>query len=256
MKRFYSLYSKLDEFVQQVVAQIPWGHNILIIQKIKDVKRALWYVQKTLENNWSRNVLALQIDSNLYERQAENIKNNNFSGKLPTPDSDLFRESLKDPYVFDFLSISDNAHEREIEQGLVEQVSKFLLELGKDFAFVGNQYHLEVGGDDFYIDLLMFHLKLNCYVVIELKNKPFKPEYAGKLNFYLTALDREVKTSKQDKSIGLILCRDKNKLVAQYALQGMSQPIGVSKFELTKELPSSFKDKLPTINQMESILQK
>ncbi len=181
-------------------------------------------------------------------------KIDNFNGRLPAPDSDLFRESLKNPYIFDFLSVGDDAREREIEQALVDQVSRFMLELGKGFAFVDKQYHLEVGGADFYIDLLMYHLTLHAYVVVELKNGPFKPEYAGKLNFYLTALDREVKTAEDKPSIGLILCRDKNNIFAEYALHGMSQPMGVSEFQLTKALPEALKDSLPTAEEVEAEL--
>ncbi len=254
VKQWYSFYSGQDEFVQQLVRQIPWGHNILIISKIKAIEQAFWYVQKTLENGWSRNILALQIDSQLYERQVDKPKIDNFTGRLPAPDSDLFRESLKDPYIFDFLSVGDDAREREIEQALVDQVSRFMLELGKGFAFVGKQYHLEVGGEDFYIDLLMYHLTLHAYVVVELKNGPFKPEYAGKLNFYLTALDREVKTAEDKPSIGLILCRDKNNIIAEYALHRMSQPMAVSEFQLTKALPEALKDSLPTPEEVEAEL--
>ena len=256
MQRLYQFYAAQPEIVQQLVAQIPWGHNILILDKIKDNQQALWYVQKTLQHGWSRNVLALQIDSQLYQRQEKTSKLDNFQDKLPAPDTDLFRESLKDPYVFDFLSVGDEAHERAIEQALVDQVSQFMLELGKGFAFVGKQFHLDVGGDDFYIDLLMYHLKLHCYVVIELKNGKFKPEYAGKLNFYLTAIDRQVKTPDDKLSIGLILCRDKNQIVAEYALHGMSQPMSISEFQLTKTLPEALKDSLPTLEEFETVLDQ
>ena len=256
MKRFYNYYAKQKSNVAQLVRQIPWGHNILIFQKLKSQKQALWYVQQTLQHGWSRNVLALQIDSQLYLRQEKTSKLDNFQDKLPAPDSDLFRESLKDPYIFDFLSVGDEAHERAIEQALVDQISQFMLELGKGFAFVGKQFHLDVGGDDFYIDLLMYHLKLHCYVVIELKNGKFKPEYAGKLNFYLTAIDRQVKTPEDKPSIGLILCRDKNQIVAEYALHGMSQPMSISEFQLTKTLPEALKDSLPTLEEFETVLDQ
>jgi predicted nuclease of restriction endonuclease-like (RecB) superfamily len=184
------------------VAQIPWGHNALILEKIKDAPTALWYVRKTIENGWSRNVLGIQIANRLYDRQAAAEKLDNFSGRLPAASSDLARETLKDPYVFDFLGLGEEAKERDIEDALVERLTRFMLELGKGFAFVGRQYHLEVGGGDFYIDLLFYHLKLHCYVAIELKTGPFKPEYAGKLNFYLTALDEEVKNQEDNPSIG------------------------------------------------------
>ena len=176
MKRFYSFHAGRDEFVQQLVAQIPWGHNILILENIKEQEKALWYVQKTLENGWSRNALGLQIDNRLYERQATLPKIDNFAERLPAPQSDLARQTLKDPYLFDFLDVGEETHERELETALVDRITRFLLELGKGFAFVGRQYHLEVGGDDFYIDLLFYHVRLHCYVALELKTGPFKPE--------------------------------------------------------------------------------
>lgn len=254
MKRFYAFYAGQDENVAQAVRQIPWGHNILIFQKVDQPRKALWYVRKTLENNWSRNVLGLQIESRLYERQAEKPKIDNFAERLPAPHSDLARETLKDPYIFDFLNLGDEAHERDVEKALVEHITGFLLELGKGFAFVGKQYHLEVGGEDFYIDLLFYHLKLHCYVVIELKNGPFRPEYAGKLNFYLTALDEQVKMPEDNPSIGLILCKDRNNVVAEYALRDVGKPIGISRYELATRLPEELKASLPTIEEMEAEL--
>ena len=254
MQRFYGFYQEQDEFVQQLVAQIPWGHNIEIFQKVKEPDKALWYVRKTLENNWSRNVLALQIDSRLFERQGAKTGIDNFSERLPVPDSDLARESLKDPYVFDFLGLGEEARERALEDALIEHLTRFMLELGKGFAFVGRQYHLEVGEQDFYIDLLFYHLKLHCYVVIELKSGPFKPEYAGKLNFYLTAVDEQVKTPEDNPSIGLILCRDRDNLVAEYALRDLNKPIGVSRYELSATLPEELKASLPTLEEVEEEL--
>lgn len=254
IKQWYRFYAKQEEFVKQVVSQIPWGHNIVIIQKIKDTDKALWYAQKTIENGWSRNVLVFQIENRLYERQAETKKIENFKNSLPSPSSDLVRQTMKDPYVFDFLNLGDEAHEREIENALVDRITRFLLELGKGFAFVGKQYHLEVGGDDFYIDLLFYHLKLHCYVAIELKNTSFKPEYAGKLNFYLTALDEEVKTPEDNPSIGLILCKDRNGVVAEYALRDLNKPIGVSRYELAGSLPEELKTSLPTLEEVEEEL--
>ncbi len=255
MRRFYSFYGGKKENVQQAVAQIPWGHNVLILQKIKTADEALWYVQKTLENNWSRNVLALQIDSRLYERQKKKPRIDNFSERLPAPDSDLARESMKDPYLFDFLGLGDEAHEHAVESALMDHLTRFMLELGKGFAFVGRQYHLEVGDQDFYIDLLFYHLTLHCYVVIELKNGPFKPEYAGKLNFYLTALDERVKAPEDNPSIGLILCRDRDNLVAEYALRDLNKPIGVSRYELSATLPEELKTSLPTVEEVEAGLK-
>ena len=268
MKRFYGFYARIDEglskeipqtqgeieFVAQLVRQIPWGHNIIVFQKIKDRDKALWYVRKTIENGWSRSVLDHQIGSQLYERQVEKPRIDNFIERLPAPQSDLARETLKDPYLFDFLSVGDDAHEREVETALVERITRFMLELGKGFAFVGRQYHLEVGGEDFYIDLLFYHLRLHCYVAIELKNSHFKPEYTGKLNFYLTALDELVKMKEDGPSIGIILCRDRNNIVAEYALRDMNKPIGISRYELAGTLPKELEGSFPTLEEVQAEL--
>lgn len=248
IKQWYRFYAEQGEFVPQLVAQIPWGHNALIVEKIKAPEQALWYVSKTLENNWSRHVLSLQIENRLYERQAAKPKIDNFAERLPAPNSDLARETLKDPYVFDFLDLGEEAHEREVEQALVDHITRFMLELGKGFAFVGKQYHLEVGG----IDLLFYHLKLHCYVAIELKNGPFRPEYAGKLNFYLTALDEQVKMAEDSPSIGLLLCKDRNNVVAEYSLRDVGKPIGISRYELAGTLPEELKANLPTVEEVEA----
>jgi len=256
MTRFYAFYSSQEEFVAQLVRQIPWGHNILIFQQIKNHSKALWYIRKTIENGWSRNVLAHQIDSRLYERQAEKPRIDNFTERLPAPQSDLARETLKDPYVFDFLSVGDEAHERALETALVERITRFMLELGKGFAFVGRQFHLEVGGEDFYIDLLFYHLRLHCYVAIELKTGPFKPEYTGKLNFYLTALDEQVKMKEDGPSIGLILCRDRNNVIAEYALRDVNKPIGISRYALAATLPEELRASFPTVEEVEAELGK
>ena len=256
MKQFYSFHAGRDEFVKQLVSQIPWGHNILIFQRIKDHDQALWYVQKTLENGWSRNVLDHQIDNRLYERQATLPKIDNFAERLPAPQSDLARATLKDPYLFDFLDVGEEAHERELESALVERITRFMLELGKGFAFVGRQYHLEVGGEDFYLDLLFYHVRLHCYVALELKTGPFKPEYAGKLNFYLTALDEQVKLPEDQPSIGLILCKHRNNLVAEYALRDLGKPIGIARYALAGTLPEALKVNLPTVEEVEAKLGK
>ena len=256
MKRFFSFYQEAPENVAQLVRQIPWGHNVLIFQKIDMMQAALWYVEKTIENGWSRNVLGIQIETQLYERQAGAGKIENFDRRLPAPQSDLARDTLKDPYVFDFLDLGDEAHEREIERNLVDHITKFMLELGKGFAFVGKQYHLEVGGEDFYIDLLFYHLKLHCYVAIELKNGRFKPEYAGKLNFYLTALDEEVKAPEDNPSIGLVLCKERNGIVAEYALRDLNKPMGVSRYDLGQAVPEELKASLPTVEELEQELAK
>ena len=254
MKQFYSFHADRGEFVKQLVSQIPWGHNILILQKIKDHNKVLWYIQKTLENGWSRNALGLQIENRLYERQATLPKIDNFAERLPAPQSDLARQTLKDPYLFDFLDVGEEARERELESALVDRITRFMLELGKGFAFVGRQYHLEVGGDDFYLDLLFYHVRLHCYVALELKTGPFKPEYAGKLNFYLTALDEQVKTPEDQPSIGLVLCRDRNNLVAEYALRDLGKPIGIARYALAGTLPEALKASLPTVEEVEAEL--
>jgi predicted nuclease of restriction endonuclease-like (RecB) superfamily len=254
VKQWYSFYAAHGKFVQQLVGQIPWGHNVLIIQKIKNPDKALWYARKTIENGWSRNVLGIQIENQLYERQAEKPQIDNFSARLPAPQSELARETLKDPYIFDFLDLGEEAQERDLETALVERITHFMLELGKGFAFVGRQYHLEVGGEDFYLDLLFYHLRLHCYVVIELKAGPFKPEYAGKLNFYLTALDAQVKTPQDNPSIGLILCKDRNNIIAEYALRDIGKPIGISRYKLGAKLPENLKTSLPTVEEVEAML--
>lgn len=256
IKQWYGFYAEHSENVPQLVAQIPWGHNALILEKIKAPEVALWYVHKTVENGWSRNVLGLQIETQLYERQAGARKIENFDRRLPAPQSDLARETLKDPYIFDFLDLGDEAHEREIERNLVEHITRFMLELGKGFAFVGKQYHLEVGGEDFYIDLLFYHLKLHCYVAIELKNGPFRPEYAGKLNFYLTALDEEVKAPADHPSIGLVLCKQRNSVVAEYALRDLNKPMGISRYDLGQAVPEELRASLPTVEELEQELAK
>jgi predicted nuclease of restriction endonuclease-like (RecB) superfamily len=244
--------NKKSLIVQQLVAQIPWGHIKVIITKIKNIEEAIFYIQKTQENNWSRDVLSLQIKSNLFQRQGSAITN--FSNTLPEPFSDLAQQTLKDPYVFDFLQLSEGYKEKDIENQLVNHIKKFLLELGKGFAFVGQQYHIEIAEKDYYIDLLFYHIKLKCYVVIELKNTAFIPEYAGKLNFYLSAVDTLLKESDDKPTIGILLCREKNNLEAEFALRDINKPMGVSEFELTNILPENLKSSLPTIEELEQNL--
>ena len=241
------------EFVKQAVSQIPWGHNILLMQKIKEKNIRLWYVQQTVLNGWSRDVLSLMIKSNLHFRQGEAI--NNFSKTLPDPQSDLVKETLKDPYIFDFITIAQPFTERELETELVKHVERFLLELGAGFAFVGRQYKLAVSDQDFYLDLLFYHLKMRCFVVIDLKRGDFKPEYAGKMNFYCSAVDDLIKHPTDKPTIGLILCQTKNKVMAEYALRDMNKPIGISEFELTRSLPKNLLSSLPTIEEIENELK-
>jgi len=246
----------VDEFalavISNIVSRIPWGHITIIITKIKDIKEALFYIEKTKENNWSRDTLSLQIKSNLYQRKGVAITN--FSHTLPEPFSDLAQQTLKDPYVFDFLQLSETFIEKDIENQLVNHIRQFLLELGKGFAFVGQQYHLEIAEKDYYLDLLFYHIKLKCYVVIELKNTSFMPEYAGKLNFYLSAVDSILKEKEDKPSIGILLCRDKNNIEAEFALRDINKPIGVSEFELTQTLPENLQSSLPSIEELENNL--
>jgi len=240
--------------VQAALAQITWYHNIALIEKTKSTEERLWYAQQTVESGWSRNVLVLQIESGLYRRQGRALTN--FAQALPAPQSDLAQQLLKDPYNFDFLTLSKDAREKELEAGLLEHLRKFLLELGVGFAFVGSQYPLEVGGEDFKIDLLFYHLKLRSFVVIDLKMGPFKPEYAGKMNFYLSAVDDLLRHPGDKPSIGMILCKAKNAIVAEYALRDTKKPISISGFRVTESLPANLKGSLPTIEELEAELKK
>ncbi|MBB5021364.1 PDDEXK nuclease domain-containing protein [Desulfurispira natronophila] len=242
-----------SEFVQEVLAQLPWYHQLALLDKLKTADERLWYAQKAIVNNWSRSMLVIQIESRLLERQGQAITN--FERQLPKPQSDLARESIKDPYRFDFLGLTDEAQEREIEFALVQHVTRFLLELGAGFAFVGRQVLLDVGGDEFFIDLLFYHIKLRCYVVIELKAGKFKPEHLGQLGFYLTAVDRQVKSEQDGPTIGLLLCKSKNKVVAEYALADKSQPMGIAEFKLLEDLPEPLQTSLPSIEQIEQELE-
>jgi len=233
---------------------LPWAHQVILLDKVKDKPEREFYIQKALENGWSRDVLSLQIKSNLYQRQGGSLTN--FEQKLPTPQSDLARQLLKDPYIFDFLTLTEDYQEKDLESALTQHITKFLLELGAGFAFVGRQYHLEVGGQDFYLDLLFYHLKLRCYVVIELKKGKFLPEYAGKLNFYLSVVDDVLRTEQDQPSIGLLICQDKNKVVAEYALKNINKPIGVSEYQLTEAIPENLKGSLPSIEDLERELEE
>ena len=254
MSKFAEEYPN-REFVQQVVAQIPWGQNIVLMDKVSDSKEREWYIRKSAENGWSRNVLVHQIESGLYRRQVLVDKVSNFERRLPSPQSELAVQTMKDPYVFDFISLREDMIERDIEQALVRDVTKLLLELGTGFAFLGNQYRLNVGGDDFYIDLLFYNLNLRCYVVIELKTGDFKPEYVGQLNFYLSAVDGILKTDRDNPSIGLLLCKSKNNLVAEYSLKDISKPIGVSEYKVTGNLPDDLGRQLPSVEDIRKRIQ-
>jgi len=225
------------EKLSHLVTEIPWGHNIVLIHKIRDPLARIWYARNTLEYGWSRPVLAVQIESRLHERQGAAITN--FEVVLPSPQSDLAQQALKDPYVFDFLTLDAEARERELEQGLLDHIQRFMLEMGVGFAFVGRQVHLEVDGHDYYLDLLFYHLKLRCFVVIDLKIGEFKPEYAGKMNFYLSAVDDLMSQADDHPAIGLLLCKEKNRLTVEYALRDLKKPIGVAEWRtrLVESLP-------------------
>lgn len=238
---------------QQAVAQIPWGHNILIFTKCDDVDTALFYVHQTIENQWSRIVLKEQLKNKLHLRKAKAVSN--FKQTLPITYSALVQETLKDPYVFDFLQLDTEYREKDIENQLIHHINRFLLELGKGFAFVGQQYSLIVSEKEYFLDLLFYHTRLKCYVVIELKNTEFKPEYTGKLNFYLSAVDSLVKMEDDNPTIGLLLCREKDGIEAEFALRDIQKPIGISEYILTKELPDDLKSSLPTIEEIESQLR-
>lgn len=234
------------------LSQLPWGHHCVLLDKLKTRDERLWYLRKAIEHNWSRNILVMQIESRLLERSGTAVTN--FALTLPKPHSDLARESLKDPYRFDFLGLTEEAQEREIENALVKHVTDFLLELGAGFAFVGRQVMLDVGGEEFLMDLLFYHLKLRCYVVIELKAGKFKPEHLGQLSFYLTAVDAQVKHPQDAPTIGLLLCKSKNKVVAEYALRDKAQPLGVAEYQLVESLPPELQTSLPSIEQIETEL--
>ena len=255
MSKFAATYPD-RQFVQTVSAQIPWSHNVAILDKVKDPDQRIWYIQKTAENGWSHNVLIHQIESGLYERQVIAEKISNFESRLPSPQSELAIQTMKDPYIFDFIPFKEDMVERDIERALVHDVTKLLLELGTGFAFLGNQYCINVGGDDFYIDLLFYNLNLRCYVVIELKTGDFKPEYAGQLNFYLSAVDGILKKEQDNPSIGLLLCKSKNDLVAEYSLKDMSKPIGVSEYQITSNLPIELEKQLPSVEDIQKHIQQ
>ena len=248
MRAFAQTYPD-GQIVQEVLAQISWYHNIALLEKLDSLDERLWYAQQTVEHGWSRNILVLQIESGLYRRIGSAVTN--FDRALPQPQSDLAQQLLKDPYNFGFLSLSQEAQERDLERALISHIREFLLELGVGFAFVGSQYHLEVDGDDYYIDLLFYHLKLRCYVVIDLKMTPFQPEYSGKMNFYISAVDDLLRHPDDQPTIGIILCRGKKKTVAEYALRDVHKPIGVSTYHLKNTLPEPLQGSLPTIEQLE-----
>jgi len=265
IRRWYSFYcvpsaksgtgcSTIAKQAASQLFQIPWGHNLAIISKCDTMEQALFYVQKTIENNWSRSVLIHQIESGLLSRQGQAITN--FKRTLPAPQSDLAREIIKDPYNFEFLTLTEEHTERELEKGLINHIARFLMELGAGFAYLGKQVAIQVGERDFFLDLLFYHTHLHCYVVIELKVVEFEPEHAGKLNFYIKAVDEQLRGKGDQPTIGILLCKSKDKVVVEYALSDIYKPMGVSEYELTRALPDELKSSLPTIEQIEAQLEQ
>ena len=249
MRAFADAYPD-QEIVKQLVSQIPWGHNLRLIQMVKDQQQRFWYAAQTIEHGWSRAVLVHQIESNLYSRQGQALTN--FERALPAPQSDLARELVKDPYHLDFLGLADDISERELERSLLDHLKEFLLELGKGFAFLGSQYHLEVGGQDYYLDLLFYNTTLRAYVVIDLKVEAFKPEFAGKMNFYLNVVEDQLQHPDDQPPIGLILCKERNHVTVEFSLRGMDQPMGVSEYQL---LPKHVQATLPSPEEWEAELE-
>lgn len=260
MRNFYLAYEIIQQAVGQLyvlpIFNIPWGHNIILFTKIKNTEERIWYAEKTIEHGWSRTILEMQITSNLYKRKGKAITN--FSSTLPAPLSDMAQQSLKDPYVFDFLTLHEEYVEKDVEQGLIDNVQKLLLELGKGFAFVGRQHHLKVSSKDFYIDLLFYHYKLRCFIVVELKAGEFDPRDAGQLNFYLTAVDEQLKSEQDHPTIGILLCKTKDNIIAEYALRDIKKPISVADYQtqIVEKLPKNLKSSLPTIEEIEAELEK
>jgi predicted nuclease of restriction endonuclease-like (RecB) superfamily len=252
MRAFYEAYPD-ETIVQQLAAQIPWFHNCVLLDKVKRPEERVWYIRQNISQGWSRNVLVHQIESGLYERQGRALVN--FDRTLPAPQSELARQILKDPYNFDFLTLGKEAQEQDLEAALLSHLREFLLELGVGFAFVGSQYHLEVGDQDFYIDLLFYHLSLRCYVVIDLKVSEFRPEFAGKMNFYLSAVDDILRHAEDGPSIGIVLCKEKNRVIVEYALKNINKPMGVADYQLSAALPDNLKGSLPSIEELEAELE-
>ena len=248
------LQQLVEELENHTVFQIPWGHHIHIFTKCQSVKEALFYVRKTIENGWSRSMLTHHLELNLYAREGKAVTN--FAATLPAPQSDLAMQTLKDPYVFDLMTLTEKYTERELENALTENITKFLIELGAGFAYVGRQVPLNIDGTDYPVDLLFYHLKLRCFVVIELKTVKFTPDAAGRTSFYLSAIDDIMRHPTDNPTIGLIICKEKNNLVAEYALRGINQPIGISEYQLTKVFPEQFKGSLPSIEEIEEELNK
>ena len=250
MRKFAKEYPDF-QFVQEVLAQITWYHNIILMDKIDDIEERKWYIKETVQNGWSSNILKMQIDSNVYERQALAEKITNFKLTLPSVQSDLAIQTMKDPYLFDFISIKGKVKELEIENAMINKIKDVLIELGKGFAFVGSEYKLEVGEKEYFIDLLFYHLKLKCYIVVELKAREFEPTDAGQLNFYLSAVDDLIKDKDDNATIGLLLCKGKDNFTAEYALKDINKPIGVSEYKLLEDIPEYLQSQLPRAEDIE-----
>jgi predicted nuclease of restriction endonuclease-like (RecB) superfamily len=243
-----------EPIAKQLVSQLPWGHNLVIISKAKSQDEARFYARKTLEHGWSRSVLTHQIEGGLYRREGKAVTN--FQATLPQPQSDLAQQTIKDPYNFDFLSLRAKHDEKELEDALLSHVTRFLLELGSGFSYLGRQFKLTVGADDFYLDLLFYHVHLHCYVVVELKTVKFEPGFAGKLDFYVSAIDGILKTAHDNPTVGILICKSKNKTVVEYTLKDVNNPIGVSEYTLTQSLPDAYKSSLPSIEEIEAELEE
>jgi predicted nuclease of restriction endonuclease-like (RecB) superfamily len=253
MRRFALTYPQ-SEFVQVTLAQIPWYHHITLLEKVKDSQIRLFYVDEVAKNGWTRDIMVSQIEANYHLRIAKGV--NNFAQTMTLEQAEMARLTFKDPYFFDFINITEPFKERELEDALVKHITQFLLELGRGFSFVGRQYKIEVSGREFAIDLLFYHLKLRSYIVIELKKEEFKPEFAGKLNFYLSAVDDLLRHPDDAPSIGLIICKTKDSVMAEYALRDIQKPIGISEFKLKDALPDNLESTLPSIEEIEEQLSK
>lgn len=245
MRAFYKEYEDVSN-LPVPLANLPWTHNYTLIEKVKDKSKRIWYAEKCLENGWSQTVLIHQIDSNLYQRQNENIKLSNFKDRIPLNQSEMAKAMMKDPCIFELTSLKENAIEKDIEESLLERIKNLLLEFGKGFSFVGNQYRISTNNNDYYIDLLFYHLDLRCYIVVELKNTNFKPEYIGQISFYITAVNKTLRKEYDNETIGLLLCKEKDKISVEWALEGANNPIGVSSYKIEKYIPKDILEKLPT----------
>ena len=252
--QWYRFYSAKYQFVPRHVAQIPWSHNRIILNKIKDIEEAEFYCRATIQNAWDRDTLEIQIENKYYLTAGNST--HNFNNTLPIKQSELATQTLKDPYNFDFLGLENDALEKAIEDELTKNITKFLLELGKGFAFLGRQYKIEIGENDHFLDMLFYHVELRCYIVIELKAGKFIPEYAGKLNYYLSAVDSQLRKNGDNPTIGILLCKKKNKIDVEYALRDIHKPMGISEYILTNAIPDNIKPQLPSVEELERELEK